>query len=109
MHPAATSSAAIRAAGKLSSLARTTSILTMTALSLTLPTSSLIAQSQQQSRHASRSVHGVVRDPLGAVVAGALVDLLDGTRTIATTISGPAGEFAFNLPESGRYRARAVA
>ena len=109
MHPAATSSAAIRAAGKLSSLARTTSILTMTALSLTLPTSSLIAQSQQQSRHASRSVHGVVRDPLGAVVAGASVDLLDGTRTIATTISGPAGEFAFNLPESGRYRARAVA
>lgn len=109
---AAIQSAALRAAAvRVSLFARSTSILTVAALSLSLSTSNLFAQhqNQQQSKTPSNTVHGVVHDPLGALVVGASVDLLDGSRVEATTTSGLAGEFQFNIPDAGRYRIRVTA
>jgi iron complex outermembrane receptor protein/vitamin B12 transporter len=51
-------------------------------------------------------LRGAVHDPLGALVPGASVDLLQGDRTVASVKSGPDGMFVFDLPASGRYRVR---
>jgi iron complex outermembrane receptor protein/vitamin B12 transporter len=50
-----------------------------------------------------------VRDPLGAAVAGATVDLLNETTIVKTTTSDGAGNYIFDVPSSARYRVRAVA
>src|SRR5260370_33295848 len=55
------------------------------------------------------SLHGTVSDPLGAVVAGAKVELLNGTTVVKTTTTDGAGNYAFDVPESARYSVRAVA
>jgi len=55
------------------------------------------------------SLHGTVRDPLGAAVAGATVDLLNETTIVKTTTSDGAGNYIFDVPSSARYRVRAVA
>jgi vitamin B12 transporter len=55
------------------------------------------------------SLHGVVRDPLGAVVANATVDLLNGNLVVKTTTTDGAGNYIFQVPESARYQVRAVA
>ncbi len=55
------------------------------------------------------SLHGTVRDPLGAVVAGATVELLDGTKVVKTTTSDGAGNYNFDVPGSALYRVRATA
>jgi iron complex outermembrane receptor protein/vitamin B12 transporter len=55
------------------------------------------------------SLHGTVSDPLGAFVAGAKVELLNGTTVVKTATTDGAGNYAFDVPESARYRVRAVA
>jgi vitamin B12 transporter len=55
------------------------------------------------------SLHGTVSDPLGAIVAGAKVELLNGTTVVKTATTDGAGNYAFDVPESARYRVRAVA
>jgi vitamin B12 transporter len=55
------------------------------------------------------SLHGTVRDPLGAVVVGATVELLDGIRVVKTTTSDGAGNYTFDVPASALYRVRANA
>jgi vitamin B12 transporter len=55
------------------------------------------------------SVHGTVSDPLGAIVAGAKVELLNGTTVVKTTTTDGAGNYVFEVPENARYRVRAVA
>jgi vitamin B12 transporter len=55
------------------------------------------------------SLRGTVRDPLGAAVAGATVDLLNETTIVKTTTSDGAGNYIFDVPSSARYRVRAVA
>ena len=55
------------------------------------------------------TLRGEVRDPLGALVTSASVDLLEDTRVIAHTITGGDGSFQFSLPEPGRYRVRVTA
>jgi vitamin B12 transporter len=55
------------------------------------------------------SVHGTVSDPLGAIVAGAKVELLNGTTFVKTTTTDGAGNYVFEVPENARYRVRAVA
>ena len=57
----------------------------------------------------ARRLHGEVRDPLGALVAGARVELVQKEQVVATTTSGPDGGFALPLPGSGRYRVRVSA
>jgi iron complex outermembrane receptor protein/vitamin B12 transporter len=55
------------------------------------------------------SLRGVVRDPLGAVVVGATVELLNGTTVVKTTTTDGNGSYSFEIPESARYNVRAVA
>jgi iron complex outermembrane receptor protein/vitamin B12 transporter len=55
------------------------------------------------------TLRGIVSDPLGAIVPGATVELLNGTTVIKTTTTDGVGNYAFDLPESARYRIRAVA
>ncbi len=55
------------------------------------------------------SLHGTVRDPLGAVVVGATVELLDGTTVVKTTKTDASGDYSFDVPASTRYRVRASA
>jgi vitamin B12 transporter len=55
------------------------------------------------------SLRGTVSDPLGALVPGAKVELLNGTTVVKTTTTDGAGNYAFDVPENARYRVRAVA
>jgi iron complex outermembrane receptor protein/vitamin B12 transporter len=55
------------------------------------------------------SLHGVVSDPLGALVVGAQVELLNGSTVVTKTTTDSAGSYAFEVRESARYRVRAVA
>ncbi len=55
------------------------------------------------------SLHGTVSDPLGAIVTGAKVELLNGTTAVKTTTTDGAGNYTFDVPENARYRVRAVA
>jgi vitamin B12 transporter len=60
-------------------------------------------------------LHGVVTDPLGAVVAGAKVNLLPltakthGLTALQTTTADALGNYSFSIATSGRYAVRAVA
>ncbi len=50
-------------------------------------------------------IHGIVRDPLGAAVASAQVDLLDSSgRVAAHTVSDDRGAYLLSIPSPGRYR-----
>jgi iron complex outermembrane receptor protein/vitamin B12 transporter len=55
------------------------------------------------------SVRGTVTDPLGAVVSGATVELVQGREKIATATSDSQGSFQLNAPAPGHYRVRASA
>jgi vitamin B12 transporter len=55
------------------------------------------------------SLRGTVSDPLGALVPGAKVELLNGATVVKTTTTDGFGNYAFDIPESARYRVRAVA
>ena len=69
----------------------------------------LILSSLPASALDQGSLHGIVRDPLGAVVAGATVELLEGTKVVKTTTSDGAGNYTFDVPASALYRVRATA
>src|ERR1700751_3246175 len=55
------------------------------------------------------SLRGTVKDPLGAIVVGAKVDLLNGTVVAGTTTTDSAGNYSFEIPKRGLYRVRAAA
>lgn len=55
------------------------------------------------------SLHGVVRDPLGAVIVNAKVELLSGAEVVNTTTTNETGNYVFEVPSSARFRVRAVA
>jgi iron complex outermembrane receptor protein/vitamin B12 transporter len=55
------------------------------------------------------SLRGTVRDPLGAVVVGATVELLNGSAVVKTTTTDAIGDYTFEVPVPARYRVRAVA
>lgn len=48
-------------------------------------------------------VRGVVTDPLGAVVAGAQIRLIQGTQAIAIGVSGADGSYEIRSAASGRF------
>jgi vitamin B12 transporter len=64
---------------------------------------------QSAGSPSSQVLHGVVSDPLGAVVAGASVDLVIDGQVAAHASSGPDGRFAFDLAAPGRYSVRVSA
>ncbi len=76
------------------------------ALSTLFVTVPVCAQAGAQD---ARRLHGEVRDPLGALVAGATVELVHNAEVVTTTTSGPDGAFALPMPGSGRYRVRVSA
>lgn len=94
------------AADESQSIATTTPFAARIALAVTLifvsACSSLFARQ-------AKALHGFVRDPLGALVVNASVDLLSGTNVIASTTTGADGSFQFDIPESGRYNIRVSA
>ena len=49
-------------------------------------------------------LRGVVKDPLGAFIGQAKVELLAGEKVVATTTSAPDGAYKLTVPASGRYR-----
>ena len=49
-------------------------------------------------------IRGTVTDPLGAVVAGARVRLVQGTESIAFGVSGPDGTYEIRSTAKGRFR-----
>ena len=55
------------------------------------------------------ALRGTVQDPLGAVVANASVELLNGTTVVKTTTTDASGNYAFDVSASARYRVRATA
>ena len=75
---------------------RTAAILTATAIAS--------AQAQQTS-----TLHGTVRDPLGALVPNAQVELLDAGHVVASTTTSPVGEYSFPVTATGRYSVRVAA
>ena len=76
------------------------------ALSTLFVTVPVCAQAGAQD---ARRLHGEVRDPLGALVAGATVELVHNAEVVTMTTSGPDGAFALPMPGSGRYRVRVSA
>lgn len=54
-------------------------------------------------------LHGKIQDPLGALVTGASVDLLEDGRVIAHTTTSDDGAFQLSFPGAGRYSVRVVA
>jgi vitamin B12 transporter len=108
MYFAASISAAFRVVDVRNSFcARLVLIVFLACTSLNFTSSLLVAQ--QSSNAAPRTVRGVVHDPLGALVVGATVDLLDGGRVTASTLTGTDGDFRFNLRDAGRYSVRVTA
>jgi vitamin B12 transporter len=55
------------------------------------------------------TLRGTISDPLGAVIAGATVELLSGDAVLKTTTTDRDGTYAFELSENARYRVRAIA
>jgi vitamin B12 transporter len=55
------------------------------------------------------ALHGTVEDPLGAVVANASVELLNGSSVVNTATTDAAGKYSFDVPTSARYQVRATA
>jgi vitamin B12 transporter len=72
------------------------------AISLISPSVSTLAAEQG-------SLRGTVRDPLGAVVVGATVELLNGSSIVKTTTTDGSGNYVFEVLSSARYRVRATA
>jgi hypothetical protein len=71
------------------------------------------AQSGQETGHpieTRNSIHGKVKDPLGAIVANATVELLDENSAVVTTAhANPNGVYHISLSKAGRFRLRALA
>jgi iron complex outermembrane receptor protein/vitamin B12 transporter len=71
---------------------------------VSLLSSSVFALAAEQG-----SLSGTVSDPLGAIIAGATVELLDGSTIVKTTTTDGAGNYAFDISKNARYSVRAVA
>ncbi|WP_263418181.1 TonB-dependent receptor [Terriglobus albidus] len=70
------------------------------------------ASAEQPAQDATRGrgfVYGTVRDPLGAVVPGALVELLAGSSAVATGVTDAQGHYRVRVPSNGRFQLRSSA
>jgi vitamin B12 transporter len=54
-------------------------------------------------------IRGVITDPTGAVVRGAMVDLVQGSSRVASTTTDSEGNFQISVPRAGHYALRASA
>jgi hypothetical protein len=62
------------------------------------------AKAQQPS-----ALHDTLRDPLGALVNTATIELLNAGRIVAITNTNPLGEYSFTLTTTGQYSVRVTA
>ncbi|MGC2111215.1 MAG: TonB-dependent receptor [Candidatus Korobacteraceae bacterium] len=58
---------------------------------------------------AEPSISGTVADSLGAVIPGATVTLVEGSKDAGTTTTDGAGKFQFTIDHTGRFSVRAEA
>jgi vitamin B12 transporter len=79
-------------------------IVCLSVVSLSIVSLPLAASAAEQG-----SLRGIVKDPLGAVVVSATVELLDGASVMQTTTTDASGNYSFEVQTSSRYRIRAVA
>jgi len=86
------------------SIRKSRTILWIVCISLSIVSSPLAASAAEQG-----SLHGTVKDPLGAVVAGATVELLDGTSVVQKAATDASGNYSFEVEASSRYHVRAAA
>src|ERR1700677_4972352 len=70
---------------------------------------SIVLSPRAASAAEQGSLHGTIKDPLGAVVAGATVELLEGASVVKRTITDASGNYSFEVETTSRYRIRAVA
>ena len=61
------------------------------------------------SRLMASTVHGVVSDPLGAVVPNAQVELFSNGQKVAETTTNAVGEYTLTTKQSGLFRVRVTA
>ena len=71
---------------------------------LLLSSAATIAFAQQ-----TPALHGTVRDPLGALVPNATVQLLEAGRILETTNTNAVGEYSFTVATTGRYSVHVTA
>jgi vitamin B12 transporter len=70
----------------------------------------VVAMTQQFVSAYGQSIRGIVKDPLGAVVPNATVELLDESGAVVATMQASAeGAYQIALPKSGRFGLRALA
>lgn len=74
------------------------------AIYFTLIAMALPLRAQQQ-----KTLHGTVHDPLGSLVAGASVELLQKDKVVSTSLTSQDGTFHFDVPASESYRVRVSA
>jgi vitamin B12 transporter len=55
------------------------------------------------------AIRGTVTDPLGSIVVGATVRLMNGATIVKTTVTDTTGNYSFEVPAAARYRVQAVA
>ena len=79
-------------------------IVCLSLVSIAIASSPLAASAAEQG-----TLRGTVKDPLGAVVVAAKVELLDGVSIAQTTTTDALGNYFFKVQTSSRYRVRAVA
>jgi iron complex outermembrane receptor protein/vitamin B12 transporter len=78
-------------------------VLALVVATLAVPASASAAET------ATATIRGVVTDPAGAMIRGATVYLLQGNTRIASTITGPEGNFQLSVSRPGRYSIQASA
>jgi len=71
--------------------------------------SPLAAFSAEHPSAGAGSLNGVVKDPLGAIVVAATVELVNDKSIVKTTKTDAAGSYLFEVETPGRYRVRASA
>lgn len=74
-----------------------------------LATAPTAAQTTHDAARDRGVIYGTVRDPLGAIVPGALVELLSGSSVVATGIADTHGIYRVRVPSNGRFQLRSSA
>ena len=78
--------------------------------SLFSPSRTTFAAEQHTEQHTEQgTLRGTVKDPLGAVVQNAKVELLSGGHTLETTTTNATGNYLFHIATPALYRVRVEA
>lgn len=73
------------------------------------PADAQIEKISSRQTESNITVHGTIKDPLGAVVADATVELLNNQGVAATTLTSSNGTYSLAVPSPGQYSLRSTA